>query len=406
MANEGRPHIGFFGRRNNGKSSLINRLTDQELAIVSDYAGTTTDPVKKSMEIPGIGPSVIIDTAGIDDDSELGEKRIEKSLQALKRVDIGIIVLADNIFGEFEKKLTDTLTELDTPFIFIHNKSDISTLKDKLKSHIENKYGNIIISFSCISNQSTEKIKDLIVNNIPESAFKSNSLLGDVISHGDFILLVTPIDIEAPDGRLILPQVQAIRDILDNDCTAIITKERELDSTIKRLSPKPSLVVTDSQVFFKVGASVPPEIPLTSFSIMLARHKGPFDDYLNGTPKINDLKDGDKIILLESCTHHVSCDDIGRVKIPRWLMDYTGKNLEFEVISGLDDISGKLEDYSMVIQCGGCVITAKQIRNRIKPFIEAGIPATNYGMAISFIQGIYNRAVKPFTKLNDSSVYL
>ncbi len=231
---------------------------------------------------------------------------------------------------------------------------------------------------------------------IPESAYNAPSLLGDLISYGDVVLLITPIDIEAPEGRMILPQVQAIRNILDHDGIAVVCKEREVDSFIRRMSPKPSLVVTDSQVFLKADASVPKDIPLTSFSILLARQRGDFQNYLKGTPHIANLKDGDRILILESCTHHVSCDDIGRVKIPRWLGNYLGKKLEYEVVAGLTSLPRDIHEYAMVIQCGGCVITRKQIINRLKPAVDAGIPVTNYGMAIAWVHGIYHRAVAPF----------
>jgi [FeFe] hydrogenase H-cluster maturation GTPase HydF len=233
---------------------------------------------------------------------------------------------------------------------------------------------------------------------IPESAYTAPSMLGDLISYGDVVLLITPIDIEAPEGRMILPQVQAIRDILDHDGIAVVCKEREVDGFIRRMNPKPALVDTDSQVFLKADAAVPPEIPLTSFSILLARQRGDFRNYLKGTPRLSELKDGDRILILESCTHHVSCDDIGRVKIPRWLGNFTGKKLEYEVVAGLSKLPRDIRDYAMVIQCGGCVITRKQIINRLKPAVDAGIPVTNYGMAIAWMHGIYKRAVAPFSE--------
>ena len=230
-------------------------------------------------------------------------------------------------------------------------------------------------------------------------AYLSKSLVGDIISQGDLVLLITPIDEEAPEGRMILPQVQAIRDILDNDAIAVVAKEREIDALMKRLSPRPALVITDSQVFKKADASIPEDIPLTSFSTVLARYKGDFESYLAGTPHLSKLDNGDKILILESCTHHVSCDDIGRVKILRWLSNFSGKQLEYEVVAGLSKVPGEISDYAMVIQCGGCMITRKQLINRLKPAIDAGIPVTNYGMAIAYMHGIYERAVAPFVKL-------
>lgn len=395
-----KPHIGIFGRRNNGKSSLINRLAGQEIAIVSDIAGTTTDPVKKSFEITGFGPVILIDTAGIDDVGELGEKRIAKTLDAIKQVDLAILVLTNNVFDTFERNLINEFKNFDTPFIVVHNKSDLQCIDEYLKSNIENEFDTKVLDFSNIEPKNYEQLIDLIKNTIPESAYTIPTLLGDLLSYGDIVLLITPIDIEAPEGRLILPQVQAIRDILDNDAVAIILKEREIDAFLRKTGIKPKLAITDSQIFLKADASVPKDIPLTGFSVVLARLKGDFENYLKGTPRISELKDGDRVLMLESCTHHVSCDDIGRIKIPRWLSNYTGKNLEFDVVTGLDNLPRKITDYSLVVQCGGCMITRKQIINRLKPAIKAGIPVTNYGMTIAYVQGIYDRAIAPFVKNN------
>ncbi|WP_461631957.1 [FeFe] hydrogenase H-cluster maturation GTPase HydF [Labilibaculum euxinus] len=403
MGKERRPHIGIFGRRNNGKSTLINFLAGQDIAIVSDVAGTTTDPVKKSFEITGFGPVILIDTAGIDDTGELGEKRITKTNQIIKIIDLAVLVITQNTFGDFELGLIDNFNKQNIPFITIHNKEDIEILNQQTTDLLKQYGSKDILHFSnCKAN--IEPIVKSIKITIPESAYTTPSLLGDLISYGDIILLITPIDIEAPEGRLILPQVQAIRDILDNDAVCIVLKEREVDAFLRKTGIKPKLVVTDSQVFLKAGASIPSDIPLTSFSIMLAHFKGNFNAYLKGTPKISELVDGDKIILLESCTHHSSCDDIGRVKIPRWISNFTGKKLEFVVIAGLDEIPGKITDYALLIQCGGCMITPKQLSNRLQPAIDAGIPVTNYGMAIAYVQGIYNRAVAPFAKTENSSI--
>jgi [FeFe] hydrogenase H-cluster maturation GTPase HydF len=397
-----KPHIGIFGRRNNGKSSLINALAGQDIAIVSDVAGTTTDPVKKSMEIPGIGASVLVDTAGIDDTGDLGKKRIAKTLAVLKTIDLALLVIAGNTFGEFEENLIADFTKFDVPWFIIHNKKDIEQLNPEMHEKLSGVYQNDILEFNAIEPDNLNQVVDIMQKRIPETAYKSNSLLGDLISYGDVVFLVTPIDIEAPEGRMILPQVQAIRDILDNDAIAVVCKERELDLYLSKMNPKPALVVTDSQVFPKVDASVPKDISLTSFSIMLARHKGDFENYVKGTPHLSKLKDDDKILILESCTHHVSCDDIGRVKIPRWLSNFSGKKLDFTVVAGLDDLPD-IQDYAMVIQCGGCMITRKQIANRLKPAIDAGIPVTNYGMAISYVHGIYDRAVAPFVQNQTNS---
>lgn len=399
-----KPHIGIFGRRNNGKSSLINALAGQELAIVSEVAGTTTDPVKKSMEIAGIGPVIIIDTAGIDDEGELGAKRVAKSREALKIIDLAILVITGNSFGEPEKGLVDEFEDKAVPFIIVHNKSDLSPITDKFRLDLIEQLKVPVIDLSATLKPEIEQVIAAMRKLIPESAYTSPSMLGDLISYGEVVLLITPIDIEAPEGRMILPQVQAIRDILDHDGIAVVCKEREVDNFIRRMNPKPALVVTDSQVFLKADASVPKEIPLTSFSILLARQRGDFQNYLKGTPHIANLKDGDKILILESCTHHVSCDDIGRVKIPRWLGNYTGKKLEYEVVAGLSKIPVDIHNYAMVIQCGGCMITRKQIINRLKPAVDAGIPVTNYGMAIAWVHGIYNRAVAPFLSENGGEV--
>ncbi len=404
---DAKPHIGIFGRRNNGKSSLINALAGQEIAIVSDFAGTTTDPVKKSMEISGIGPVIIIDTAGIDDEGELGKKRIDKSIQALKTIDMAVLVLTENVFGPPEQMLIDAFRDFAVPYIIVHNKMDVMPLSADFSNRLQADFKASILEYSGLTKQNHELLIDALRKAIPESAYKSNSLIGDLLSYGDTVLLITPIDIEAPEGRLILPQVQLIRDVLDNDGVAVVIKEREVDEYIRKMYPRPKLVVTDSQVFLKADASVPPEIPLTSFSIVLARHKGDFENYLKGTPKLSELKDGDRVLILESCTHHVSCDDIGRVKIPRWLSNFCGKNIEFDVVSGLNKLPRDIHEYAIVIQCGGCVLTRKQVMNRLKPAVDAGIPVTNYGMAIAWIHGIYHRAVAPFAALEkDRSDYL
>jgi [FeFe] hydrogenase H-cluster maturation GTPase HydF len=403
MGRERKPHIGIFGRRNNGKSTLINFLAGQDIAIVSDVAGTTTDPVKKSFEITGFGPVVLIDTAGIDDTGELGKKRIVKTNQAIKTIDLAILVITKNTFGDFEKGLIEKFKKQDVPFIAVHNKEDLELLHKDVAEQLFQYGAKDVLHFSSV-NGNIEPIVKSIKKAIPESAYTTPSLLGDLLSYGDIVLLITPIDIEAPEGRLILPQVQAIRDILDNDAVCIVLKEREVDAFLRKTGIKPKLVLTDSQVFLKAGASIPSDIALTSFSIMLAHFKGNFNAYLQGTPKISELKDGDKVLLLESCSHHTSCDDIGRVKIPRWISNYTGKQLDFVVIAGLDEIPGEIDDYALLIQCGGCMITPKQLGNRLQPAIDAGIPVTNYGMAIAYVQGIYNRAVAPFAKIEDSSL--
>jgi [FeFe] hydrogenase H-cluster maturation GTPase HydF len=391
-----RPHIGIFGKRNSGKSSLINALAGQEVAIVSEVAGTTTDPVSKNMEIGGLGAVVLIDTAGIDDEGMLGEKRIARSREVMKTIDLAILLITDNTLGEFENGLIDEFNKLDVPYFVVHNKSDLQALSTDTVHLIENELQTIVLDFSALNKSSVEPLVKQMRAFLPETAWKPGTLVGDLISYGDTVLLITPIDIEAPEGRLILPQVQVIRDVLDHDGIVAICKEREVDAYFKRMEPKPKLVVTDSQVFLKADASIPPEIPLTSFSIVLARQKGDFQQYIKGTPKIGELKDGDRILILESCSHHVSCDDIGRVKIPRWLSNFTGKKLEYDVVAGLNQVPRDIHDYALLVQCGGCMITRRQLVNRLKPAIDAGIPVTNYGMAIAYVHGIYDRAIKPF----------
>ena len=396
-------HIGIYGRRNVGKSSLINSLTGQDTAIVSEVAGTTTDPVKKSIEIFGIGPVIIIDTAGIDDIDELGQKRIDKTLKSIEEIDIAILVFSENNFDKFENDLIAQFKKLKIPYLIIANKSDLIKIEDSLKNLIRNKFSQDIIEFSCFYKNKIEIITDRLIEVYKSLDVKKASLLGDLIKYGDIVLLITPIDNEAPEGRLILPQVQAIRDILDNDCTAIVMKEKEVDIFLKRTGLRPDLVITDSQIFNKADAMIPKDIPLTSFSIVLAHHKGDFEAYLEGTPKLSELKDGDRVLLLESCTHQVSCDDIGRVKIPRWINSFTGKQIEFDFVHGLDRLSRPIEDYSLVIQCGGCVVTKKQLMNRLQKAKDKDIVITNYGMAIAYLQGIYERAIKPFRKNIDLS---
>lgn len=404
---ESKPHIGIYGRRNNGKSSLINRLAGQEIAIVSEVAGTTTDPVKKSFEITGFGPVVLVDTAGSDDTGDLGMKRISRTLETLSTVDLAILVIAGNAFGEPEKKLIEEFIKLDIPYFIVHNKSDIEKLSAETNELISSFSEAAVLEFSSKSGEYPEGIISAIRTAIPESAWKTPALLGDLLSYGDIVMLITPIDVQAPAGRMILPQVQAIRDIIDNDCVAIVLKEKEVDGFLRKTGIKPKLAITDSQIFAKADGSIPKDIPLTSFSIALARHKGDFDLYLKGTPKISELQNGDRVLILESCTHHVSCDDIGRVKIPRWISNFTGKKLEFDVVSGLGKLPRPITAYALLIQCGGCVITRKQLHNRIIPAAEAGVAVTNYGMAIAWVMGIYNRAVAPFVKTgNDGEIYL
>lgn len=402
---DSKPHIGIFGRRNNGKSSLINALIGQDVAIVSEVAGTTTDPVKKSVEIEGIGPIIVIDTAGIDDVGDLGKLRMKKSKAVIDQVDLALLVLAENIFGTEEEQLITAFNNNELPYLIIHNKSDLQSLGKELINKLQ-KTDHVLIEYSAVQ---SEKYNSILIQKIrealPDSAYKIRGLIGDLVKSGDVVLLITPIDAEAPEGRLILPQQQVIRDVLDNDCTAIVLKEREVDAFLRRTSIRPDLVITDSQAFLKADASIPKDIPLTSFSIVLARQKGDFQAYLEGTPKISDLRDGDRILVLESCSHHVSCDDIGRVKIPRWISNFTGKSLHYDTVAGLDSLPRPVDEYALVVQCGGCMITRRQLINRLKGARNKSIPVTNYGMAIAYVHGIFHRAVEPFVgKLDDGEV--
>ena len=387
---ENKPHIGIFGRRNNGKSSLINAITGQETAIVDASAGTTTDPVRKSIEIFGIGPAVIIDTAGIDDEGTIGQKRIQKSLEVLKSIDFAILVTTNHQCGQPERMLMDKFHEYEIPFLLVNNKTDLATGTSLPDGVTDTR----MLEVSAKTGQGISVLLEALVEKMPPSAYISHSLLGDIIGNGDTVVLVTPIDSEAPEGRLILPQVQMIRDILDNDAVAVVLKEDKVGEWLRK-NPAPKLVVTDSQMFKRVAQEVPEEVPLTGFSIVLARHKGDFEHYLEGTPHLSRLRDGDRILMLESCTHLTSCEDIGRGKLPRWIRQYTGKELHFDFVSGLDQLPD-IGQYAMVIQCGGCMITRKQILNRLKPAIERGIPVSNYGMAIAYLNGIFDRAVRPF----------
>jgi len=392
-----KPHIGIFGRRNNGKSSFINMITGQEVAIVSNIAGTTTDPVKKSVEIFGVGPAIIIDTAGIDDSGELGNKRISKTMEVMKTIDFAILLIADNNFDSFEQKLISEFNILEIPYLIFHNKSDLVALNIITQQQINNSTGHICNDITTLNSNHREFVTQAIMQNIPKSVFIKPDLLEGLVKKKDVVLLITPIDSEAPEGRMILPQVMAIRDVLDHNCICVTVRETELEDFMA-LGIKPSLAITDSQAFGYVSSVIPKEIPLTGFSIVLARMKTNFYDYLQGTPKISNLQDSDKILMLESCTHQVSCEDIGQYKLPKWIDKFTGKKLTYDMVSGLSSLKQDIKNYSLIIQCGGCVVTRKQLNNRLKPAIDAGIPVSNYGMAIAYINGIFDRSVEPFLK--------
>ncbi len=397
-------YIGVFGKRNTGKSSLINTITGQDVAIVSDTPGTTTDPVRKRMEIFGIGPVVLIDTAGIDDSGELGGLRVRKSKQVINQIDLAILLFTNNQLDKYEKELIKEFKEESVPFILLHNQSDIIPLDPKLALECTEKYGIDVLEFSCNmfdveeQTKAVEMLTSFIVKGLQSSQSSGVGLFEGLADKGDNVLLVCPIDSEAPEGRLILPQMNAIRDLLDRGAVAIVLQPEAIEDYLNTSSIKPRLIVTDSQAFDRISDIVPDDIPLTGFSPLLARSKGFFGYYLSGTPKIDTLKDGDRILILESCSHHSSCEDIGRVKIPRLLQKKTGKNLEWDVVAGLDDIPRGIKEYSIVIQCGGCMITNRQLFSRLRPAIDAGVPVSNYGMTLAWCMGIYSRAIKPLSE--------
>lgn len=390
-------HIGIFGKRNQGKSALINALAGQEIAIVSANAGTTTDPVKKSIEIFGIGPAILVDTAGIDDVGELGQQRISKSMEALKSVDVALVVTAEEEVGEAEEQLLAELRRFEIPFIFVYNKSDLRPIPDTLRQQFEQS-GAPWLSCSAQTRDGIEELIRKIVEITPASAHRRTTLLGDIISEKAIVLLVMPQDAEAPEGRLILPQVQTIRDLLDNHAITVAIQPEQLDDTLQKITP--DLVITDSQAFGYVSQHIPTSIPLTSFSILLARSKGNFEHFLHGTPFISQLQDGDTILMLESCTHVTSCGDIGRHKIPTLLQKITGKQLNFIFVASLDPLPN-LKEVTFAIQCGGCMVTKKQLQNRIRQIIEAGIPVSNYGMALAYLTGIFHRTTEIFNSLKE-----
>lgn len=394
--NELKPHIGIFGRRNYGKSSLVNFLTGQEIAIVSDLAGTTTDPVKKTMEVGGVGPVVWIDTAGIDDEGTVGRMRIEKSLEMLGQADLALILFTNNRFDAEEVMLVETCRKSNIPYVLIYSQADKFCPDKALLERLEADYDTKVFVLTIHNLALREPLTQRICEALPETAYVHHSLLGDVIGEGDTIVMVTPIDSSAPEGRMILPQVQVLRDILDNHARAFVCRETELEATLAGLKAAPQLVITDSQVYGMVAKIVPEEVPLTSFSVVLARAKGLFDEYVKGTPTIENLKDGDRVLMLESCTHNVTCEDIGRVKLPKLLAKYTGKRLECEAVAGFSTLTRPITDYALVIQCGGCVVTPKQLASRLAPAIDAGIPVSNYGLAIAYMNGIFERSMRVF----------
>lgn len=390
--------LAFLGRRNAGKSSLLNALVGYDLAIVSDQAGTTTDPVDKAVEINPLGPCLVIDTAGIDDVGELGQKRIEKTQAVIKDTDVGLIIIGDGQWTPFEEEILDKLQAKQKPVIVVLNKTDCHpyTELEKMLSERKLEYVSTIATSNEGINELKQKIREL--KNV--TGLEEPSIIGDLIQGGDLVLLVVPLDLGAPKGRLILPQVQTIRDVLDNDGTAIVVKERELADTLDKLATPPRLVITDSQVVLKVAGDVPDEIPLTTFSTVFSRFKGNLRQLVKGVHAIDKLQNGDKILIAEACTHHAMADDIGRVKIPRWISQYTGKKLQFEQAAG-PIFPANLEEYSLILQCGGCTISRTAYHNRQESAAVRQVPMTNYGIAISYVQGVLPRVIRPFPELQD-----
>jgi len=391
-----KPHIAFFGRRNSGKSSLINALTGQQTAIVSDTPGTTTDPVKKSMELSGVGAVVLIDTAGIDDEGALGAQRVARTKAVIKEADLAILLFTHNTIGPYERQLMDEFTYSSLPFVLVHNKSDETPLDPDMAVELSQKFSVDVCECAAKSGKGVNLLLELVYKNVVVYIPQQKSLFGNIINQNQTVVLVCPIDSEAPEGRLILPQVRTIRDILDHHAVAVVLSEVSFPVYMKKEYPV-DIVITDSQLFGWVEQQVPLHVPLTSFSILLAHHSGMFSHFITGTPVLSRLHDGDKVLILESCTHHAKCEDIGRVKLPNRIKSFTGKNIQFEWISGLDPLPDKSGDASLVIQCGGCMVTQKQLQTRIKAILEYGTPVSNYGMALAYMSGIFERAVAPFS---------
>ena len=382
-----RIHIGFFGCRNAGKSSVVNAITGQELAVVSDVLGTTTDPVQKAMELL---PVMIIDTPGFDDVGELGEKRIQKTKQILNRTDIAVLVVdAKKGFTATDNQLLALIQEKELPYLIIYNKSDLLEKIPKEEEHS--------IYISALEKIGIRECKEKLAHQIPTEDM-TLQIVGDLLCPEDLAVLVIPIDSAAPKGRLILPQQQVIRDILEAGAAAVTVRNTELARTLQKLEGKVRMVITDSQAFEEVAAIVPKEIPLTSFSILMARFKGYLETAVKGIQAVDSLKDGDRILVSEGCTHHRQCEDIGTVKLPNWLLKYTGKDLKFEWSSGRE-FKEDLSPYAMVIHCGGCMLNEREVKYRMKCAVDQGIPFTNYGIAIAYMKGILQRSIEPIPNL-------
>lgn len=385
-----RVHIGFFGRRNAGKSSLVNAVTGQDLAVVSGVKGTTTDPVSKAMELLPMGPVVVIDTPGIDDGGTLGELRVKKTNQVLNKTDIAVLVVDAQLeIEEAERELIRLFQKKEIPYIVAWNKWDTVTQEEP--------QGDTAIAVSAKTGLHIQELKEKIAG-LAVTTESEKRIVGDLLKPSDFVVLVVPIDKAAPKGRLILPQQQTIRDILESDATAVVVKENELKETLAHMGKKPSMVITDSQVFQRASEDTPPEIPLTSFSILFARYKGDLRMAVQGASAIENLKDGDKILISEGCTHHRQCGDIGSVKIPAFLKKYTGKQLEIALTSGTE-FPEELSEYQMIIHCGACMLNEREMKYRLKCAKDQNIPITNYGTAIAYLQGILRRSVELFPEI-------
>lgn len=386
-----RIHIALFGRRNAGKSSLINAITGQDLAIVSDIKGTTTDPVYKAMEILPLGPVMLVDTPGLDDEGTLGEERIRKARSVLNKTDLALIVAdgkeAISDFS-FEKTILDLTKKKNIPAIIVLNKQDEWTSEeDQIK-----KYGDICVSSK--TGYHIHELKEIMTKQLPVED-QTGKIVGDLLSPGDFVVLVVPIDSAAPKGRLILPQQQVIRDVLESGAISVVCRDTELSDTLARLGQKPHLVITDSQAFASVAKNTPEDIPLTSFSILFSRYKGDLETQLEGVRTLEELEDGDTILMAEGCTHHRQCDDIGTVKLPRWIQEYTGKKLQFETCSG-GGFPEDLSKYKMVVHCGGCTLSKKEMAFRIAEAKDQNVPIVNYGTLIAGLKGVLERSIAPF----------
>lgn len=389
-----RIHIGIFGRRNAGKSSIINAITGQNLAIVSDVKGTTTDPVLKAMELLPLGPVVIIDTPGLDDIGELGELRIQKAYQMLNKTDIAVLVIDSTLGATVEDlNILTRITDKHIPYIVVWNKCDISKT-DAPSALPDTVSPKQCISVSAKSNTNINELKELIAAQLPQT-MNEKHIVGDLIKPLDTVVLVIPIDSSAPKGRLILPQQQTIRDLLESNAISIVVKETELEDTLKKLPAPPQLVITDSQAFKKVAAIVPKDVPLTSFSILFARYKGNLKTVVNGAHTLDSLQDEDILLISEGCTHHRQCEDIGTVKLPNWIRNYTGKDIQFEFTSGTE-FPTDLSKYRMIIHCGGCTLNEREMKYRLQCAKDQNIPITNYGTAIAHMNGILERSIEIF----------